>query len=277
MQILSISVRSLLAIDIHAHYGPYNRGESAILLNRFMSGDMATVLSRAHNANIEWSVVSPLVALFPQGSPDAMAGNVEAARVVEQIPSLLQWVVINPLQPSTFEQAREQLAHPKCVGIKIHPEEHCYRISDHGKKIFEFASQNDSVILTHSGQPNSMPADFVPFADSFPDVKLILAHLGNADDSNTFDLQTRAIQASKHGNIYTDTSSARSLFPGLIEWAVGEVGDEYILFGTDSPLHFTSAQRARIDYADITDLQKRSILRDNAKRLLSLDKIMQNQ
>ena len=32
-------------------------------------------------------------------------------------------------------------------------------------------------------------------------------------------------------------SSARSILPGLVEWAVAEVGAEKILFGTDSPLY----------------------------------------
>ncbi len=200
-------MQSLFAIDVHAHYGSYDRDESAALLNRFMSGDAATVLARARTANIEWTVVSPLMAFFPEDAFDAAAGNNEAARVVDQNPGLLQWVVVNPLQPRTFEQARERLAHPKCVGIKIHPEEQDYKITEHGEAIFEFAAQLDAVIQTHSGQPNSLPADIVPFADAFPNVTLILAHLGNADDGNAFDLQVRAIQAAKHGNVFTDTLS----------------------------------------------------------------------
>ena len=236
--------------------------------NLFMSGDASVISSRAQAANIEWTIVSPLLALLPKDGFDVAAGNEETAGIVDENPGLLQWVVVNPLQPSTFEQAREQLMRPKCVGIKIHPEEHAYRIVEHGAAIFEFAARMDTAILTHSGQQNSLPADFVPFADAFANVKLILAHLGNADDADTFDLQVRAIQAAKHGNIFTDTSSSRSLIPGLIEWAVDEVGPEHILFGTDSPLYFAPAQRARIDQADLSEPQKRMILRENAERLL---------
>jgi uncharacterized protein len=58
--------------------------------------------------------------------------------------------------------------------------------------------------------------------------------------------------------------------PGLIEWAVREVGPERVLFGTDTPLYDTAMQRARIDQADLTDDQKRLILRDNAARLFGL-------
>ena len=83
-------------------------------------------------------------------------------------------------------------------------------------------------------------------------------------------MQVRAIQESTAGNVYVDTSSARSIMPGLVEWAVSEIGAERILYGTDTPLYSASMQRARIDLADVTDEQKRLILRENAISLLEL-------
>jgi predicted TIM-barrel fold metal-dependent hydrolase len=70
--------------------------------------------------------------------------------------------------------------------------------------------------------------------------------------------------------VYADTSSARSITPGLIEWAVREIGVDHVLFGGDTPLYLTAMQRARIDYADLADDDKREILRDNAIRLFGL-------
>jgi hypothetical protein len=58
---------------------------------------------------------------------------------------------LNPLQPATFDQAREMLKQPKCVGIKIHPEEHVYPITEHGLAIFKLAAELRTVILTQSG------------------------------------------------------------------------------------------------------------------------------
>ena len=114
--------------------------------------------------------------------------------------------------------------------------------------------------------------EFLPFADAFPEVKIILAHLGNGGGAEgPHDLQVRTIQASQHGNIYTDTSSARSMQAGLLEWAVEEIGHERILYGTDSPLYFAPSQRVRVDYADISPEAKEHILRKNAVRLLGLE------
>jgi predicted TIM-barrel fold metal-dependent hydrolase len=265
------TVSEVAAIDVHGHCGPYIDPEIHPLKKRFMSGDAAAVVARAKAAHIQYTVVSPLESLLPRGQANAAAGNETAFNVVQQTDGLLQWVVLNPLQPATFEQVRRMLACPKCVGIKIHPEEHGYKIADQGHAIFALAAELQAVILSHSGEPNSMPDDFVPFANEFPEVSLILAHLGNSGAAGKSpELQVRAIQASRHGNVYADTSSAQSLLPGLIEWAVGRTGAERILFGTDTPLYFAPSQRARIDHADLSDEQKRRILRDNARQLLHI-------
>jgi uncharacterized protein len=265
------TIYELPAIDVHGHYGLCIGSEVHPLKKQFMSGDPATVATRAKASHVRYTVVSPLAAIYPHGRADVAAGNEAACLAVEQTDGLLQWAVLNPLQPVTFEQTRRMLERPKRVGIKIHPEEHCYPIAEHGRTIFEFAAELRAVILAHSGQPNSLPADFVSLANDFPEVTLILAHLGNSDaTADSPALQVQAIQAATRGNVYADTSSAQSLLPGLIEWAVGEVGPERLLFGTDTPLYFAASQRARIEHADLIDQQKRLILYDNARRILPI-------
>jgi len=189
--------------------------------------------------------------------------------VIPETDGLLQWVIIDPERPQTFEQADQMLAHPRCVGIKIHPEEHVYSIREHGRAIFEFASRHDAVVLTHSGHEHSLPGDIVPFADDHPNVKVILAHIGCSSGADRT-LQVRGVAQSRRGNVYADTSSAMSLAPGLIEWAVREIGAERVLFGTDTPGYETVMQRVRIDEAELGDNEKRMILRENAASLLEL-------
>ena len=257
------------AIDVHAHYGLYSRRDQE-LLNRFSTGDAETVVARANGANTQLTVVSPLLGLLPRGKADAVAGNDEAARIVPEHPELRQWVIIDPRNEATYRQAEEMLSEPHCVGIKIHPEEHVYPITEYGQAIFEFAAGHKAVVLTHSGEENSLPDDFLPFADEYPEVTLILAHIGCGFDDQ-LGHQVRAIQKSKRGNVYADTSSSKSIVPKLIEWAVNEVGADRVLYGTDAPLYSTAMQRIRIDSADLDDAGKRKILRDNALGLLSLN------
>lgn len=259
------------AIDSHGHYGDYLRVDGDELVNRCMSGTAAAVATRAAACGVTHTIVSPLAGLLPRGQADAVAGNEQAFREVPQVKGLLQYVIVNPLQPRTYDQAREMLQSPWCVGVKLHPEEHGYAIREHGAALVAFLEELGAPVMTHSGCPNSLPADFLPFVDRHPGVRLLLAHLGNGTgDHGRVDLQVRAIQSARHGNIWVDTSSARSLLPGLIEWAVREVGAERLLFGSDTPLYHVAMQQARIESAEIPAVAKRLILHDNAAAFFHL-------
>ena len=112
---------AIQAIDVHAHYGTYESVKPN-LVNEFMTGGAEVVVRRARLANTRLTVVSPLQALTPRGGADPVGGNIEAARTVAATEGLLQWVVVDPLKPRTYEQADEMLRLPKCVGIKVHPQ-----------------------------------------------------------------------------------------------------------------------------------------------------------
>jgi predicted TIM-barrel fold metal-dependent hydrolase len=260
---------TIAAIDVHGHYGRYVRAGEGSLLDTLSSGDAAEVVRRARAVNIVLTFVSPLTALLPRCHGDAVAGNDEAAEVVARTAGLRQYVVIDPRREETYAQAEAMLAQPQCVGIKIHPEEHGYPIREYAGPIFEFAARQRAVVLTHSSEQNSLAEDFIPWADAFPEVRLILAHIGCGHDGDLTH-QVRALQRSRHGNVWADTSSARSIVPGLLEWAVREVGADRVLFGTDTPLYHAAMQRARIDHADLSEADRRLILRDNAVRLFGL-------
>ena len=256
---------TMKAIDIHGHYGIYDRGAGQ-LTDHFMSGGIEVIRTRARAAGVQLTVVSPLRALFPYRG-DTLAANEETLATCAAFEDIRFWAVLEPRNQASYAQVETMLRHPHCCGIKLHPRDHEYEIREHGAAIFDFANAQRALVLTHSGDPGSYPEDFVAFTNRYPDVTLILAHLGNSDNGH-MSRQVHAVQRSTAGNIYTDTSSIRSMSSGLIEWAVAEIGYERILFGTDTPLYFTAAQKARVEYAEIEDAAKRAILYDNAARLL---------
>jgi predicted TIM-barrel fold metal-dependent hydrolase len=262
------SAPDVFTVDVHGHYGSMDRGLGE-LVDRFMSGEAGEVAARAERSNIDWTVISPLRGLVPRFSANPVIGNADAEKMVPATPGLLQWVIIDPREPETFEQADRMLQHPWCVGVKIHPEEHGYPITEFGEEIFRFCAERGALVLTHSGEQNSLPMDYVPLLDRYADARLILAHLGNGWDNDPSH-QVRAVQASRHRNIWTDTSSARSIWPGLIEWAVAEIGADRILFGSDTPLYLAGMQRFRIVDAEISDEDRALILGRNAEALLGL-------
>ena len=182
-------------------------------------------------------------------------------------PLLYQWVVLNPLFPESYAQAEQMLESPKCVGIKLHPDGHGYALEQYGRQLFAFCAGRKALVEIHTGDSCSDPELLVPYANQNPELRIIAAHVGYGGDGAA---QIRAIQRSTQGNLYADISSARSLQNRLLEWAVEEVGAERLLFGTDTPIHHMGMMRARVDFSDLKEAQKKMILFENASRLTGI-------
>ncbi len=165
-----------------------------------------------------------------------------------------QWVVVDPRRPETFRQAERMLASPRCLGIKIHPSYHGYDVEDYAEALFSFAAEHRAVLLMHPQKIGRMPA----WADRFPEMKLIIAHLGSM-------AHIEAVGRAKYGNIYTDTSGSASSLNRVIEYAVEQVGADKILFGTDG--YSCAFQYGRIALSCLPDEAKEMILLKNAQRL----------
>ena len=263
---LSQSMQATEAIDVHGHIGQWRRQDSP--KNDALSGRPELVMRRAELAGIRITFISAIDALSPE-EPDPTPGNATARAAAEQYDSLRFYAVLNPTLPHSFADVAELLDHTQCVGVNIHPREHQYEIRELGQAVFEFSAQRQAVVLTHSGNPGCWPQDFIPFMNAIPEARLILAHLGHDEVNETFVLQTEAIKQAQAGNVYTDTSSSNSVYSGLIEYAVNEIGAERILFGTDSPIHFSPVHKLRIELAEIDQAAKQAILWKNAERLFA--------
>ncbi len=164
-----------------------------------------------------------------------------------------QWLVLDPRDERLFEQIRKRIHDPKVLGIKLHSVFHKYDILEYGDKIFSFANELGCFVLMH---PDKI-MDMVPFADRYPNMKLIIAHIHSS-------LYADAILEAKHGNIYADTSGGDSRSNNVIEYTVERVGSEKVFFGTDT--YAAGFQRGRIEYARLRDADKENILYNNAKR-----------
>lgn len=250
------------AIDTHCHihYTPVETLAPITLSDVMQEGPYYTAywntLSQIEKAaKISTVFASPFEALTDRAN--TVQANEDMFKLVQDIPNLYQWVVIDPQNESTFEQADRMLKSEKCVGIKLHPVLHKYSIEEQGEKIFSFAEKHSAIVQIHPEKA----ADYITFADSSPNVTFIIAHLGGEHHIN-------AIKNAKHRNVYTDTSGKASLKNMLIEYAVSQIGSDRILFGTDT--YAASSQRGRIEYALISQQDKENILFNNAKRLFGL-------
>ena len=165
-----------------------------------------------------------------------------------------QWVVIDPRRPETYEQAEKMLHQPKVLGIKLQPVEQGYNVTEYADALFSFANERKAVILMHPQHMRQMPT----FADKYPDMKLIVAHIGSKD-------WVDVIESAKHGNIYADTSGGASSKNHIIEYAVNRIGSEKLLFGTDA--YSFAFQFGRIALSELSMTDKENILWKNAVKL----------
>ena len=248
-----MDIKKITAIDVHSHYNTGSKFDTKT--SEIYSVDLEFLRSMYDAANIGVSFCSTFASVL--SSETVFQENEYNYIKSQELDWLYQWVVIDPRNNDTFVQAEIMLKSTKCVGIKIHPTYHKYSISDYGDKIFSFAAEHNTILLTHPDHTDKMPA----LADKYPDMTLIIAHLSTVD-------YAKAIRDSKHGNIYVDTSGGDSTKNRIIEYTVEKAGSERILFGTDT--YASGSQRGRIEYAQISDDDKVNILRNNALKLFKL-------
>ncbi|MAE67604.1 MAG: hypothetical protein CMJ18_25390 [Phycisphaeraceae bacterium] len=255
------------AIDIHAHTGGWAgyTPEQTMLMN----AGADVLVRRARACGIVQTVASSLDAFDPSPdvSVDVDAANAALRDDAERHEDLLYYTVITPKLPGWEQQADRMIDHPKCAGVKLHPRWNYWSVEEHGDRLFAFLGERKLLTLTHTGNEGNEPHRFIPFANRYPGVRLILAHIGHSEDGG-HSHQIEAVRQSTQGNVWTDTSSIKSMIARLIERAVEVLGADRVVFGTDSPLYFAASQKARVAYADICDEDKRRVLYENAAQLL---------
>ncbi len=140
--------------------------------------------------------------------------------------------------------------------------------------IFEAARELGIPVIIHTGeQPYAMPAtvDFV--AGAFPDVNIIIAHLGTQGEMLTIEA---LLVAERHPNVYLETSWA---MPHMLIEAVHEAGAERLIFGSNCPPLEPTQQIMNVEEAMTFDPpigmgasveDTRKVLGGNLARLLGL-------
>lgn len=246
-------MKKIEAIDVHSHY---NHGQVIETVETpIYNPNLDYLKQKMDSTNISKMFCSTFSSvLTPKYVEEENEYNFELSHKNDW---LYQWVVIDPKNENTFNQAKTMLLDKKCVGIKVHPYCHEFSWEDYGDKLCSFASEYETVIQTHPEEGEKIPS-VLPFGDKYEKVNIILAHLGSVHHVD-------AIAYAKNKNIYTDTSGNASSNNYVIEYAVKRVGADRILFGTDT--YDTGFQRGRIEYALISDEDKKKILRYNAEKL----------
>jgi predicted TIM-barrel fold metal-dependent hydrolase len=111
------------------------------------------------------------------------------------------------------------------------------------------------------GPGESTPAELAQLAARYPEQKFLCAHAGGE-----WERGIRAVQNSP--NILVETSGFDAT-AGFIEMAVRELGSERIVFGSHLPSRSLGTELGKILGANISEMDKRRILGENFRKLLS--------
>jgi uncharacterized protein len=178
-------------------------------------------LARAQAAGIDLTVV------FPVFNSDYAAANDRLARIVGRRPDRL--IGFASIDPARDVRRTEQMIGRAVEvlgfrGIKVHGHD-----SLPGRAVCEAARRWRLPILVDVVR---RPAIVEMLADQYPDVNLIVPHLGGfADDWAVF--RQVIDQITRLPNVYADTSGVR-YFDALAE-AVRRAGPGKVIFGSDGP------------------------------------------
>jgi predicted TIM-barrel fold metal-dependent hydrolase len=118
-------------------------------------------------------------------------------------------------------------------------------------------------VLVHSGHPIfTLPWSIEELAVSFPDVPVVMAHMGHG---NAVYINAAIDIAERRPNVYLETSGM-PMHTKIAE-AVARVGAGRVLYGSDAPFHHPAVEilRVRVSGLHAPDLDR--VLRQNSLEL----------
>jgi predicted TIM-barrel fold metal-dependent hydrolase len=200
-------------------------------------------------------------------SSDHKWGNRIASEACARHPGrLFAYAGVNPNYPAEVRSDLEWcFSREGFVGIKLHAATHEYRLEDSGyRAAWEWAAQHRVPVLVHFWNNSSRcgPGNVRRVASKYPDVRIVLAHLGGAGS----DYRAVPPLAREHENLLFDTCGSRHC-RGMVEELVAAGLADRLMYGSDMPFIDPGSQLGKIVYAEIPEDARTAILGGNARRL----------
>lgn len=296
-------------IDVHTH--TFRTPEAGIEFQRIeqpeRSGVIEELLALMQQANVSKTVMlmytrsQPMyearVKDLPLDEPGRSRADAQLrAEIVERIiehnqwgcqvtaeyPNLIPFLGLDPVLMSGEQMLSEMddKLRKGARGVKIVP--NTLRIYGNDRRlwpVYEECAKRHLPLLSQSGgqaqpgapDPWSRPWYFAEVAREFPNMKIILAHMGRGFEEDVADL------TSEYPNVFTDLSSRLHTVgrPGgwtkeeAVAW-IRRMGVDRVMFGTNYPWSNPVEYVAVLDSLDLTEKEKALICANNAKRVIGL-------
>lgn len=228
----------------------------------------------------------------PQGGADALGGsqslaarlrefNTWACELARPLPQLVPFVAADPgVLPGDEGAAhiRDMVENHGARGIKLHPVLQGFHMADRRMWPMYGACQELGIpIVAHSGpsrggEPYAEPHAFEETLKAFPELKIVLAHMGGGTWRQALEV------ARTYPNAYFDCCeiiqwTGASNAPSDYELArlIRDIGPERVMMGSDFPWYDLDHCVERImELPVLSNEEKQAILGANAARIMGL-------
>ena len=174
---------------------------------------------------------------------------------------------VDPTEDNAVDIIKDAVKNHGFKAIKLHPLSHSYLPNDECVfPVAELAGELDIPLMIHTGHPPfSLPWSVAQLADIYPDVDMVMIHMGHG---NGMYVQSAIDMAKKYPNLYLETSGMP--MHTKIKEAYEEVGSDRIMWGLDAPFHHPTVEMQRTIVSGLDDRQLEDVFYNNVKKLLKL-------
>jgi len=253
-------------IDVHTHPVMFQEGR--------LPSEVRWLVTHGRSLGIERMVGLGDVLLHGRNftAEQIVAVNDESARVQRMAPDYFRFFCfLNPRlgEKAVLREVERCVTAYGFIGLKL---EICNNARDACMRpVMEAARRWKLPVLQHSWSQTILrqrsyhtdPADTALLARRHPDVTVIMPHLTGCGVRGV-------IEAKGLANLYLDTSGGMP-DEGLLEYAVGHLGADHVLYGSDLPGRAPGVAIQRVLGSRLSAAEKRLVLHGNALRLLRLD------
>ncbi|MBM4043752.1 MAG: hypothetical protein FJ279_01435 [Planctomycetes bacterium] len=212
------------------------------------------------DAGMDFAVVMPA----PTTHPD----NFGLLKKLKDVKQFLPCPCINPnLGKDALVELQTLVKKHRVRAIKLQPTFHGYIVCDAVvNPVMEAAAKARLIVNIHSGTHGCTPSEIGLLADRFPDVPIIMDHMGHR-----WYVPEAVLVAKKWPNVYLGTTIANHE-PCMIHDAWKQVGAEKIVFGSNAPGAFPDLCVAHIRRMGLPKKDEAAILGENLAKLYGVSR-----
>ena len=174
---------------------------------------------------------------------------------------------VDPRNPEEVELIEKAVRDWGFKGVKLNPLFNGFLPdSDEVNGVMDEASRLNVPVLIHSGHPPwSLPWSFERLADRYPDVQIVMAHMGHG---HIVYINGALDVAEDYDNIAVDTAGCT--MHTKIKEAVERLGEDRVMYGSDTPLGHPAWEVPKVRVSGLDEEQLNKVFSENVVKIYNL-------